>query len=94
MSTTLNDYIGHKLLGQAYPVNGNPHPARAVVATVTGVKGEGSLEVRIEEDDLVATVMVSPIFEFDLSFGATPFVGVGTGEEYDEEWEFDFDFHS
>lgn len=87
----LADYVGHKLLGQAYPINGNSHPSQAVVAKVTGVDGD-SLVIRVEDDDLITTTKVSPLYPDALGFGQTPLLGEGTGEEYDEEWEFELDF--
>lgn len=90
--TTLADYVGHKLNGMAYLVQGNPFPARAVLATVTGTDGTG-LVVRVDDDDLQGNATVEPIFEDELEFGGTPFTGeLLECEEFGEYWELALDF--
>ena len=89
--TKLTDYAGHTLTGQAFPINGNQHPSRAIVATVTGVTDDGTgLVIAIADDDLETNAIVHPIFDDEIGFGETPFNG--TGDAIGGEWEFDLDF--
>jgi hypothetical protein len=88
MSTykTLDDFVGHTLIGQGYH---DYLPSRALIATVVGVtRDHDQLIVTIDDDDVQTTCTVAPLDDEELDFGSSPLLG----DDPETGWELDLDF--